>query len=215
MVRIDAFYERNDKHPKWYPGLANPGSVKRKKWSKHKQAWENDNPPQDGHSPTTQRVRNNDSMASRFASGCGRDISSGPFGNSDVNNPNYDQEMYVGETSPSRCDADAGIGCGRYANYQGPKADGQSRAFFANTVDMTSSTTGVGGGAVVRAIFKVGQAWKRQDRFGYADPNVPCSQAKRVTRWRYGIVVGANKVARGWIPHRLNKDNHPHCRHAP
>jgi hypothetical protein len=102
-------------------------------------------------------------------------------------------------------------GCGQYSNYQGPTASADTGTVFGRVVDMTSSTTGVGGGGVVRAIFKVTQSWKRQDRFGYSDSNVPCDQPLRVARWRYGIVVHGDKVARGWIPTRLDHTNSPHC----
>jgi hypothetical protein len=208
MMKIGGFYERNPKHPGRFPGLANRGS-KGKGWNK--QAWVNDNPPPNGHDPTTEQVRDNDSMARRFASGCGRDISSGSFDANNINDPSFEEQRYIGDSSPRRgCDVQSGAGCGRYSNYQGPTVTGHGRN-FASVVDMTSSTTGVGGGAVVRAIFRVDQGWRRQDRFGYADPNVPCSQDRRVARWRYGIVVHNDKIARGWVPTRLNQQNRPHC----
>jgi hypothetical protein len=113
-------------------------------------------------------------MLARFSIGCGRPAGHGDPNTKSIQRPGFANERYVGETSPARhCDIQSGDHCGRYSNYQGPPLIANHPG-FANVIAMTTSTTGVDGGGVVRAIFPDGTAYQERDRIGYVDPNVPC-----------------------------------------
>jgi hypothetical protein len=220
FMRYDAFPERSRKHPKRFPGLANPyyprelnrpedRPPKYKPRKRRPDAWEGD------------VIRSNQSLLHKFGSDCGADISNDPGVDRNVPGVNFvgpDPQQYVGRTSgdkdhpkDKRCQIERGPNCGQYSNYRGATHTPVNGQTITPVVMMTSSSTSVRSGGVVRAIFPVGTNWSEQDRIGYADPNVPCDQDYRWARWRYGRVTASGVSARGWIPSVLSRRNNPHC----
>ena len=96
---------------------------------------------------------------------------------------------YVGSSSMQRGCEPTGDGCGSLANYQ--SLPGMPVRLI------TSASTGVVGGGIVRAVVPAGASAARLDEIGYCDPNVPAGQNERalwvLLRWR-GIA--------GWLPTR-------------
>jgi hypothetical protein len=115
--------------------------------------------------------------------------------------PNYARtgQLYQGRNRANTCyqegmaitDQDCGT---PYANYT-------PLEYSNDVVYMNSSTTGVRGGAVVIAIVRVGDNFRRLDSVSYRDPNVPC-QRSPTTRWVFGRWTLGSKKVYGWIPTR-------------
>jgi hypothetical protein len=85
---------------------------------------------------------------------------------------------------------------GHYGDYSRPR-------FAADVVPLTSASTGVRNGGIVRAYARTSQPWRLVDAIGYADPNVPCGQ-RPAAQW---LRVDANPEPAtgqqhifGWFP---------------
>jgi hypothetical protein len=78
------------------------------------------------------------------------------------------------------------------------------------------STTGVSGGSgaggngggVAEAIVRAGDTFKRLDKTGYNDPNVPCTVTPNV-RWVYGDAHPSGPHIYGWIPEHASSSRGP------
>jgi hypothetical protein len=82
-------------------------------------------------------------------------------------------------TGKGRFDPDCGT---HYWNYQYPRS---SFPGYPNTVIVSASSTGIGGGGIARGVLKVGTGsigTTRKDYIGYVDPNVPCKH-RPVAHW--------------------------------
>jgi hypothetical protein len=68
---------------------------------------------------------------------------------------------------------------------------------------LTSASTGVRNGGIVRAYARTSQPWRLVDAIGYADPNVPCGHSP-VAQWlrvdaNPNPAPGQNHIF-GWFP---------------
>jgi hypothetical protein len=96
-----------------------------------------------------------------------------------------------------RCASPLARRCGgHYGDYSRPR-------FAADVVPLTSASTGVRNGGIVRAYARTSQPWRLVDAIGYADPNVPCGQ-RPAAQW---LRVDANPEPGtgqqhifGWFP---------------
>jgi hypothetical protein len=109
------------------------------------------------------------------------------------------------DNNPDRPAADK-AGCGAYyANYFRPFFDGTA-------VAMTSSSTGVGGGGVVRFVVKAGSSiqFRPVDRIRYSDRNVQCGNFN-TARWAYGeLFLNGQSTGRfAWYPQKLVDARNP------
>jgi hypothetical protein len=105
----------------------------------------------------------------------------------------------VGPTKEKRCDASSPKCGGQYVNYLRP-------LFDSDVVILTSATTGVQGGGIVRGLARIGtdagtsgNATRQLDQIDYTDHNVPCG-LRYVAQW---LAVDANTAGRhmiGWVP---------------
>jgi hypothetical protein len=155
-------------------------------------------PPGVFHRANPSDSANNDTVIDSFNSGCGapRPQPTGwpraaPFGK-----PVYsDTARYQG--AKRRCGSPLARSCGgHYGDYSRPR-------FAADVVPLTSASTGVRNGGIVRAYARTSQPWRLVDAIGYADPNVPCGH-RPVAQW---LRVDANphpgtgqKHIFGWFP---------------
>jgi hypothetical protein len=119
--------------------------------------------------------------------------------------------------------ADGGVNwwrCGSsYVNYFRPLTTNYNGE---KVLEITSATTGVAGGGIVRAVIRTPERKvKRLDSIDYLDKNVPCTR-QFVAHW---VFVRANPAGRrmyGWLPefdstgsHRGPGPNHPECAMQP
>jgi hypothetical protein len=85
---------------------------------------------------------------------------------------------------------------GHYGDYSRPR-------FAADVVPLTSASTGVRNGGIVRAYARISHAWRLVDAIGYADPNVPCGHRPAAQWLRVDANPGAGTGQHhifGWFP---------------
>lgn len=155
--------------------------------------------------------RSNDAVIDKYDSGCGkptlyRNQAGAPDSiGKPIFNPQSDR--YQGakrECAPTSPFLDCG---GTYHDYTRPQFD-------SGVVPLTSATTGVRNGGIVRAITTSDRPFRVLDSIPYADPNVPCGR-RPVARWVFG---DANPFATrrqhhiyGWVPRRVTGEPPRRC----
>jgi hypothetical protein len=155
-------------------------------------------PPGVFHRANPSDSANNDTVIDSFNSGCGaaRPQPAGWPRAAPFAKPVYsDTARYQG--AQRRCTSTLARSCGgHYGDYSRPR-------FAADVVPLTSASTGVRNGGVVRAYARTSQPWRLVDAIGYADPNVPCGH-RPMAQW---LRVDANPHAGtgqrhifGWFP---------------
>jgi hypothetical protein len=140
----------------------------------------------------------NNAVIDAFNSGCGAPlpapISSQPA--FPFAKPLYSSNaQYQG--AKRRCPSVLAPTCGgHYWDYSRPR-------FAADVVPLTSASTGVRNGGIVRAYARTSRPWRLVDAIGYADPNVPCGR-RPVAQWlrvdaNPNPAPGQNHIY-GWFP---------------
>jgi hypothetical protein len=140
----------------------------------------------------------NDTVIDSFYSGCGapppqptRWQPAAPFAK-----PFYGSTArYQG--AKRRCASALAPTCGgHYGDYSRPH-------FAGDVVPLTSASTGVRNGGIVRAYARTSQPWRLVDAIGYADPNVPCGHSPTAQWLRVDAnpnpAPGQNHIF-GWFP---------------
>jgi hypothetical protein len=144
---------------------------------------------------------NNDTVIDSFNSGCGapRPQATRWQPAAAFAKPFYStRDLYQG--AKRRCPSTLARTCGgHYGDYTRP-------LFAKNVVPLTSASTGVRNGGIVRAYVRTSRPWRLVDAIGYADPNVPCGH-RPVAQW---LRVDANPHPGkgqnhifGWFPQRV------------
>jgi hypothetical protein len=136
--------------------------------------------------------------------------------NVDYQFPNFgDQAAYQGKSNADKCedearhqkppdphpeDAPYRSDCKTsYQNFIFPR--GGAIQGFPNFSSINASSSGVGGGGVIRGVFRVpanGRTLNHLDEIRYVDHNVPCG-SDYVAKWDF---VGLGGGVRGWAPRR-------------
>ena len=140
----------------------------------------------------------NDTVIDSFDSGCGarRPQPTGWPRAAPFPKPFYsDTARYQG--AKRRCASTLARACGgHYGDYSRPR-------FATDVVPLTSASTGVRNGGIVRAYARTSQPWRLVDAIGYPDPNVPCGH-RPAAQW---LRVDANpnpgtgqRHILGWFP---------------
>jgi hypothetical protein len=120
--------------------------------------------------------------------------------------PNFASgETYMGSVAAGKCQrkygsmgqyrTDCGLGDGMN-NYIYPR----DATAFPRLVSLSISSTGIGGGGIVRSLFSMPSgslATSRRDEIAYVDPNVQCTH-HRVVKWE---LLSVGKIT-GWLPRR-------------
>jgi hypothetical protein len=144
---------------------------------------------------------NNDLVIDRFDSGCGAPPSQPAAGlaGASMVKPSYSEvERYQG--AKRHCASPTARTCGgHYSDYSRPH-------FSADAIALTSASTGVRNGGIVRAWARLSRPARLLDGIGYPDPNVPCGQSP-AAQWFYvdanpGAGPGENHIY-GWFPRRV------------
>jgi hypothetical protein len=115
---------------------------------------------------------NNNTVIDSFNSGCGASHSAPPGWPPVVRlvKPRY-SEIALYQGARRHClNALARTCGGHYADYSRP-------GFSPDAVPLTSASTGVRNGGIVRAYARTSKPLRLVDAIGYADPNVPCGQS--------------------------------------
>ena len=129
------------------------------------------------------------------------------LGSLKLSKPRYGvHQLYQGAKRP--CSFPRSRWCGfHYSDFSHP-------AFAPDVMPLMSATTGVRNGGIVRALIRTRRPFRVLDAIGYADPNVPCGQA-RVARWVFGdanpdAASGENHIY-GWFPVKVHGVHRRHC----
>ena len=130
------------------------------------------------------------------------------LGSLKLSKPRYGvHQLYQGAKRP--CSFPRSRWCGfHYSDFSHP-------AFAPDVMPLMSATTGVRNGGIVRALIRTRRPFRVLDAIGYADPNVPCGQA-RVARWVFGdanpdAAPGENHIY-GWFPVKVHGVHRRRCR---
>jgi hypothetical protein len=106
------------------------------------------------------------------------------------------------------CGVDGRTGAALFYNYEYPRQTGFN---FTNIAMFSHTSTGIGGGGIVRGLFRVpagglgsetGKRLVMSDKIGYLDHAVPCFKRAR-GEWEYDTYMGVS----GWLVRRDVDDN--------
>ena len=166
-------------------------------------------PPRIFHRADASASTDNNAVIDHFRSGCGSPPPQPAVGLSSIRLAKAsfsEAQMYQG--AKRQCSRPESRTCGgHYADYSRPR-------FSRDTIALTSATTGVRNGGIIRAYVRTNRPWRVLDAIGYADPNVPCGRA-RAAQW---VLVDANPNPApgqnhiyGWFPRHAHGEWHRRC----
>jgi hypothetical protein len=166
-------------------------------------------PPGIFHRANPSDSANNDTVIDSVNSGCGAPL---PHASTSQPATPFAKPLYSSadryQGAKRHCPSPFARTCGgHYWDYSRPR-------FAADVVALTSASTGVRNGGIVRAWVRTSKPWRLVDAIGYADPNVPCGQ-RPVAQW---LRVDANPYPRrgqnhifGWFPQAVRGQPERRC----